>query len=196
MSNKVRNTAAQDPMLTMIEMLSGGRTPGAAIEAQEARGQRELVKSDVLPTEGLAEAAKALGLVPGDTVAGDEMFTHVTLPEGWTKQRTDHSMWSDLVDDRGRVRASIFYKAAFYDRSASITAVRRFTIRRNFDIKDAIQVRVLDGKDVVFSTEPKQYDAKDYRAREALEQDATISCKAWLVDNGYPEFNDPAKYWD
>ena len=27
-------------------------------------------------------------------------------------------MWSDLLDDKGVKRGSIFYKAAFYDRSA------------------------------------------------------------------------------
>src|SRR6185436_8068032 len=45
------------------------------------------------------------------------------------KIATDHSMYTDLVDDKGRVRASIFYKAAFYDRKADISFKRRFSIR-------------------------------------------------------------------
>jgi hypothetical protein len=44
----------------------------------------------------------------------------VSLPPGWKVVPTDHSMWSDLVDAKGEKRASIFYKAAFYDRDAFI----------------------------------------------------------------------------
>ena len=44
----------------------------------------------------------------------------VKLPAGWKKQATDHSMWSKLLDESGAVVASIFYKAAFYDRIAEM----------------------------------------------------------------------------
>jgi hypothetical protein len=40
------------------------------------------------------------------------------LPDGWQKRATDHDMWSELVDADGVVVASMFYKAAFYDRRA------------------------------------------------------------------------------
>jgi hypothetical protein len=106
-------------------------TPGG-IEAQEAVGQKMLVVSDTLPTKGLlfdqiraggpaniyADFIQKLGFNIGDAV--DELFTVVHLPPGWKKQPTEHSMWSDLLDERGRIRASIFYKAAFYDRRAHI----------------------------------------------------------------------------
>lgn len=62
----------------------------------------------------------------GDMVEGDDLFMHATLPEGWEKRPTDHHMYSDLLDAQGRKRASIMYKAAFYDRDASIHAVPRF----------------------------------------------------------------------
>jgi hypothetical protein len=52
----------------------------------------------------------------------------VKLPEGWHIKATDHSMWSNLVDDKGRNRASIFYKAAFYDREAFLSFNRRFSM--------------------------------------------------------------------
>ena len=51
---------------------------------------------------------------------GDDLFTDVKLPQGWRIQPTNHSMWSDLLDEAGVKRAAIFYKAAFYDRSAFI----------------------------------------------------------------------------
>ena len=41
-----------------------------------------------------------------------------TLPPGWSRQGSDHAMWAHLLDEHGRQRVGIFYKAAFYDRSA------------------------------------------------------------------------------
>ncbi len=98
-----------------------------AIEAQEARGQQEFVNSTQLPTDVNTEDKKLLedaGVVFGEPVKGDEMFCDANLPEGWKKQPTDHSMWSLLVDGDGKERAKIFYKAAFYDRHATIYATK------------------------------------------------------------------------
>ena len=63
---------------------------------------------------------EAWGIVFLGPVPNDALFQYVTLPEGWHKQPTEHSMWSHLLDDKDRKRASIFYKAAFYDRSAQL----------------------------------------------------------------------------
>jgi hypothetical protein len=88
---------------------------------QESAGQQQFVNSDTLPVEIDAESKKKLeaaGVKFGKAVEGDELFLYVDLPNGWKKVPTDHSMWSHLVDDKGTVRAEIFYKAAFYDRRA------------------------------------------------------------------------------
>ncbi len=90
-------------------------TPGG-IEAQEARGQQQFVNTSTLPIEVRNGTYEAHGITVGEPV--DDLFVSVTLPDGWKKVPTSHSMWSDLIDEQGRVRASIFYKAAFYDRSA------------------------------------------------------------------------------
>ena len=93
----------------------------AMIEASESHGQRELVASTQLPTKcSLEDKAKleASGVVFGKPTAGDNLFCDATLPKGWQKRATDHSMWGELVDADGKVRATIFYKAAFYDRDA------------------------------------------------------------------------------
>lgn len=101
-----------------------GGNPGA-IEAQEARGQEELVDSTQLPTvvRGDKAVLEAEGVVFGEPLPNDPIFCDATLPEGWAKRPTDHSMWSELVDATGTVRAKIFYKAAFYDRKASMSVV-------------------------------------------------------------------------
>lgn len=92
---------------------------------QEAAGQQELVNSDTLPSEIDAKSKEILeqaGVKFGEPVENDPLFTYVELPAGWKKIPTDHSMWSQLVDETGKVRANIFYKAAFYDRRANISA--------------------------------------------------------------------------
>lgn len=103
---------------TWAELLILGNP--AAIESQEARGQSQLVESQQLPRKGI-EALEKLGVKVIHRHGHDSLFCDVELPQGWTKRATDHSMWSELVDDKGQVVASIFYKAAFYDRDAFIS---------------------------------------------------------------------------
>ena len=57
----------------------------------------------------------------------NDLFYSVELPEGWTIEATDHSMWNNLIDNKGRKRASFFYKAAFYDRDAFINFCHRYS---------------------------------------------------------------------
>jgi hypothetical protein len=119
-------------------------SPNGFIENMEAKGQQEFVKAAGarLPTSGTVEAQfphredpetnqallENLGFVFGDKISGDEIWVEATLPEGWEVKATDHSMWSSLVDDKGRKRGGIFYKAAFYDRSCHLTLDRRFSV--------------------------------------------------------------------
>jgi hypothetical protein len=96
------------------------------IEASEARGQQELAGSQQLPTKIDAASKTALevaGVKFGEPTPGDPLFRSATLPKGWQVKPTDHSMWSDLLDETGKKRASIFYKAAFYDRDAFMRVV-------------------------------------------------------------------------
>lgn len=120
----IRNTTADmnDPLNVMLllgeAMLTG--TADTSIEAMEKRGQTELVNSDRLPvdTDGADAEFEALGFTFGEPDPGDPLFRPAALPDGWTRQTSDHDMWSYLLDEHGRRRVAIFYKAAFYDRSA------------------------------------------------------------------------------
>jgi len=105
----------------------GGGNPGA-IEAQETAGQRELVNSSQLPIKvnspygiDIREKYQSMGILILDRKKDDDaLFYDVILPKDWKLTATDHSMWSNLIDDEGKIRANIFYKAAFYDRDAFI----------------------------------------------------------------------------
>lgn len=125
---KVTNTTAvveSGSAAALVMALPGG------IEASEARGQAELVRSSVVPADmrGQREAFEALGFRFGEPVDGDPIFVHAELPPGWSKAPTGHAMWSSVVDDKGRPRVSVFYKAAFYDRSAHMSLERRYEAR-------------------------------------------------------------------
>ena len=112
----MKNTAKEE---LHPEWLMGGDP--AAIENQEANGQRELVEGAQLPVEITGkEILEKAGIKFGESLPDDPLFCYAELPKGWKKQATEHSMWSDLVDDKGVVRATIFYKAAFYDRRATM----------------------------------------------------------------------------
>lgn len=115
-----RNTTAdmRENPLGFIAAALGTGDVSQAIEEQERAGQSELLNSTTLPTEGPTEELEALGFTFGATVPGDDMFREATLPAGWSREGSDHAMWSYICDERAIRRVAIFYKAAFYDRSA------------------------------------------------------------------------------
>lgn len=115
------NTTARDPLLHLLGAMSEGSSD--YIMGMEAAGQRQLVESAAFPTEAPIAELEALGFVFGPVDAQDPMFRQAQLPPGWSRRATDHSMWSKIIDEKGRDRVSIFYKAAFYDRSAHASLV-------------------------------------------------------------------------
>lgn len=103
----------------------------AVIGAQEKAGQRQLVHSDRLPADLNGDERadfEALGFQLGDPDPADPLFLPATLPDGWRKEDAAHDMWSYVVDELGRRRVGVFYKAAFYDRKAhmNIKSVRAY----------------------------------------------------------------------
>ena len=173
------------------------------IEAQEAKGQIDFVNSTTLPKEMKGgctiEKLKSLGIEFHDEV--DDLFVNVTLPEGWSKRATDHSMHSDLLDDKGRKRASIFYKAAFYDRSAFMRLNKRFKYdlypedkyETNISCEDRQNGNwygvVLDCDKIIFKTEPTK--SPSFKQEEKLISEAEL----WLKEN-YPDYENELAYWD
>ncbi len=194
--NKVTNTS-ENPM---FGWLMGGN-PGA-IEAQEAQGQRELVESSQLPAKvnsrsiNIIEQYALMGIAVIGETKGDKLFLDVELPKGWKLESTDHSMWSRLVDDKDRERASIFYKAAFYDRDAFVNFSTRYNWSGNLEKDGYVSYIVKDnstGK-IIFETESvsKDYERADYFKEQDMLHD---QCKQFLKDN-FPKHQDVNAYWD
>jgi hypothetical protein len=167
-------------------------TPGG-IESQEKAGQTTLVNLNILPKECPKEQLEKLGFVfIGNH---DDIFYKVEMPVGWKKVPTDHSMWSDLIDDKGRKRASIFYKAAFYDRSAHMRLNRRFNVSRNYNLKDnELQFQVTDCESVVFQTEIIKTTTKYDETYNKIESTLRKEAANWLLSR-YPDSDDVLAYW-
>jgi hypothetical protein len=172
---------------------------GRAIENQEARGQREFTHSSKLPIRimgGTREQFEAMGIRYGDPL--DDLFVAVTLPDGWVLKPTDHSMWNELVDNKGRKRASIFYKAAFYDRSAHMSIETRFSAHREpscgWDSED-YRHGWEDWIAVVRDCGIKLWHSEIMKDEQGVDDVLRQQAQAWL-DEHYPDWRNPLAYWD
>lgn len=176
-------------------MVFGGSN---AIEMMEADGQKQLCRSQQLPTEGLAAVVAAIPVIrvigPSH---GDALFSDVELPDGWSVVPTDHAMWSDLKDEKGRKRASVGYKAAFYDRWASINIVPRFRIERDYSTKnlDEHTFVVTDCGTEVWRSRSETAERGDWQKREVIDATLRAEAAAWL-EQQYPNWQDPGAYWE
>lgn len=181
----------------------------------EARGGRTLAKSELLPNDMAdvvkqSATAQALGFVVGSTA--DDLFTNVQLPAGWTKGVTpDDSYGRSLavMDSDGKVRGTIFYKAASYDRYANGTWLTRYYVTewhgaleapvQDWKANDPTHIVALDRltNDKIFiSGSIPHYTDKttSYAEREALEKSMWGTVRTWL-DASYPNWKDPFTYW-
>ena len=184
-----------------IDNLLVAATPGG-IERQEAAGQCSFVASETLPKEMLhgctREKLEQMGIKFGEDV--DDLFVAVQLPDGWKKRATGHSMWSELLDQKGRQRAKIFYKAAFYDRRASISLSYRYTVN-SYEACDKDGNAAEDGKHthikvVVLDCDQPVHVVGIYEDRDySLGSELVKQAKAWL-DQNHPDWRDPLAYWE
>lgn len=173
-----------------VENFLAAATPGG-IEAQEKRGQSAFVQSMTLPKRGAEDRApwESLGFKFGEDA--DDIFVNVEFPKGWAKRATDHSMWSEIFDDKGRKRAGVFYKAAFYDRSAHVAMERRYRVGTLFSKQQGgpIEVRVEDADGtILFNAGGCAY--ADYVKSDELRD----ICAKWL-DSNFPDWKSMVAYW-
>jgi hypothetical protein len=184
-----------DSMMELfLESLLTGDVSGAIVN-QEKRGQLQQEGAETLPRKCPRQNLEQLGFVFGEDA--DDLFVYVTFPEGWKKQRTNHSMWTDLLDDKNRKRGSIFYKAACYDRDAFMHLSRRYGagiqplegFEDNYHDQNYYGV-VTDDDQIVWHTE-------DYATYEELNKKKLLAdeAKNWLEEH-YPDHADVLAYWE
>lgn len=171
------------------------------IEAQEKRGQQQLLESALMPRiqmeYGELDSRTSLERL-GFVILGeaDDLFYNTQLPAGWKRQGTSHSMHSNVLDAEGRERVNIFYKAAFYDRRAHLWVVGRYKPSYepvngwdNIDYKAEANPWVAlasDGGREIWRSEVLHLSASS---------DASKVAREWL-DSHFPQWQDPFAYWD
>ncbi|MBS1722559.1 MAG: hypothetical protein JSS66_06070 [Armatimonadetes bacterium] len=190
-----------------VELLLDGALHGTPVEdcidLQEKRGQAEMTHKERLPLKcGDRELWEHLGFVFGEPE--DDLFVACTFPTGWSVVPTDHSMYSDIIDDQGRKRGSIGYKAAFYDQWAQANLTNRYVVNRWQPVTTDGQIVVsledhaqqpVKTVHKVSCPMPKNNDEADerretYLAKDALEDQMTD----WLKTN-LPDWQNPLAYW-
>ncbi len=178
--NMITNTSKR---VVLVDALPG------MIEASEVRGQRELVKSTLLPSNmnRQRELFERMGFKFGEVVKDDPLFIHAELPPGWKKHGTDHAMWSEIVDERGAKRVGVFYKAAFYDRDAFMRLNGRYKIDAPWDADDYQTVATATAKVVDLKTGNLLHEAEGNRdvTRDGgpAVSDAEDKARAWCKEN-------------
>jgi hypothetical protein len=142
------------------------------------------------------DAFEQMGFVFGEQV--DDVFVAATLPEGWRKKATDHSMWSHIVNAQGRKRVAIFYKAAFYDRSARATLEQRYIVHMiyhymNFGAglkEDEGFIALVDGGQTILKRS-ETFKRNNYEVCDPID-------KAFRkeLDDRFPDNRNPVNYWN
>lgn len=202
-TTKITNTAAEakrsgtlPPVFRRAAAAGADVASSAGIEFQEAQGQHELVHSDRLPSDGRQDPILASwGLTFGEPDTDDPLFCPATLPAGWTRKGSDHAMWSYILDEKGRERISIFYKAAFYDRSAHMRPMSRYIVSRNHNVKPGIQYVVKEMEAVLFASHEIAVTEGDWTAIDLAQKVAEDECTGWLSVNR-PGWDDAVKSWE
>ena len=204
------------------------------IEEQEKQGQADTIKNQRLPlkvqvlpleianrgiTKGMSfedrfritklnkinyakEQYKKMGIKIIDTY--DDLFWNVELPKGWTTRATEHPMWNELIDDKGRLRAKFFYKAAFYDREAFIHFETRFHVQVNhvaspeedfhiWNMSD-YQGTITDGDKVIYATERKAATGEYFE--DAKITGSLLNELLCYMQKHYPDYEDINAYWE
>ncbi len=162
------------------------------IEAQEMDGQSELVTRDMLPRllRPNREAFERVGFVFGKFIDG--LFLEAKMPSGWLKKATEGALHSELLDEQGRRRGTLFYDAAFHNRNAYASLVCRYGIR-SCDVdgdEKLCELAVWDYADgrVIHS-------AGLLEARESARVDELRTAASYWLNQHFPDYQDPLAYW-
>lgn len=202
LKNPLSNPAALSAFLKSdMENFIAASTPGG-IEAQEAAGQQNLIRSERMPrvdNTGQREDSKEVLKKLGFKILGiaDDQFYYTQMPTGWIWQATNHAMHSYVLDEKGRKRIHVFFKAAFYDYHAHLDLLTRYHAiwrpqegwddHNLHDFAPDMKVAVaLDGETEIWVSDP-------VLGKTALNVSALSGI--WL-NHHYPDWQNPFAYWE
>lgn len=181
-----------------VELLT--RTSHSFVEAVAATAhldQKALVCQDLLPREvdGFRKVSWELlcrrwGLhVMGDLHA--EFFA-IEVPSGWRLQPVAHdSLWSLILDEQGRERASVYYQA----NAAILYLHHRYNIFSHYLDPTDPTVRIISARDErrIFREFGRIYSDEILYFQEVHRVE--MQAHDWF-DSEYPGWRSPFAYWD
>jgi hypothetical protein len=134
----------------------------------------------------------------------NDLFWNVKLPEGWEVKATDHSMWNEVRDNKGRKRMTFFYKAAFYDRDAFSNLQTRFQLdvthtadpEAGYEVWKAsdFQGTIKDGDVIICQTRCVPATG-DYSKDDKIKDELWEELRAFMQEH-WPEYKEVHAYWD
>ncbi len=181
----------RDALLILARIMSGEEN---IIEHMEKEGQDEAIRriQTAKRMQPAQEEWEKLGFTFEEI--GDSVLYKATLPEGWSMRATGHSMWNEFYDQNGYKRGSMFYKAAFYDRSAHMSLCARYGIHTKATDEDTTVVYFGNEHEELFvagEIKAERYSDEYYEQLDELDTKASAFASAY-----YPEWRNPLAYWD
>ncbi len=116
-------------------------------------------------------------------------------PASFPLMRPGSTLWSKIVDAKGRARACIYYRDEFHNRVAYLRFNCRYSVRPDYETGDG-SVCILDNG--CGGEPPKILQEVRAFAHESFEEArkrAREQAFAWL-DWNFPQYKDPHAYWD
>ena len=186
------NPEEQKNDILFMGMICGTEKVVDAIEKDE---QLRVIRECELPRsmKPNQETFEKLGFVFED-IEDDNVMFKAKLPEGWSMKPVE-TYYTSIIDEKGRERASFFYKGVFYARNGHMVLHRRYIVKTLSFIKgnfeDGARIAVYDRNDnslvKVSSTFPNSWCDEFYRAYDDMYK--------WLKAQ-YPNCEDSLAYWD
>jgi hypothetical protein len=194
-------------LFAFVSALGGARScvasdDASACDHQSHSAQRLLVSSDLVPMQiGGAQLweLEQMGFVFGAQT--HRLFMHAQFPEGWKKVATDHPLHTDVVDEMGRRRAGIFYRADLCNQRADMTMFARYQIDAFARATDGVgyDVAVTDCGSTVerfgtWSDGAKAGSREQTQSAQRAREKLAAQARAWLHKKR-PKWHNPLLYW-
>lgn len=146
------------------------------------------------------EEWEKLGFVFLD-VPGDDILYYATMPEGWSMRRTEHPLWTEIIDKNENVRGSMFYKSKPYERESRMSLRARYRVfsrylGENYSTKEICFGNSDEILFVAGSYQVKRGSTREEREALLLEDERLKALAEQFGNDNYPGWQEIDSYWE